>query len=610
MNRMSDDRQPPAFPSVGGPDSSHETDTTLFTSAEPFAGAERPAVESAESVPAEAVSNGRIGGRHRWAVAGVATIALIGVIGAFVLFSGPRPGTPSPVAHFAPADVTTYVEVRLDLPGDQRDRLAEFMSHFPGFADQASFERKLDETFNSMLRSSDSGLDWARDIEPWFDGQLAIFSSEPVETDSITAPQNMSIVAMVTDRTALEALIAQKMGDTTTVDEDYNGVVVRTVEDESGPGGSFAITDEALVVAISSDEVKAALDVRADRAPGLADDEFFLAQLGSLHADRLATVYFEHDPTVSIDPMDVPRGLPFDLPMGCASELTSAGAVRALAEVRAEGDRMTLTARARPSGTDGLPLPPNEPSVLSASMPSDTVAYFEMRQLGASISHRLGRLIDCIGGMEGGPDLGQLERFLGTSPESYFDFVDDAAVAVSFTDDEPTGGMIATVDDETVARTRVERLLTTIRALAGLGDSVAVTEQEHAGATLTVVTIAGGLSSEGLSSTSFAITVANGRLYMGMGDFVVQALDRTAGDSLAGNPRFSAALSAGGTISAGVGYLDLARLRTVAEAGMDPAGRTSYETDSRPFIEPLSHLAFIARTENDIVVSNVFLYVE
>ena len=610
MNRMSDDRQPPSFPSVGGSDSSRETDTTLFTSANPFADAERPAIETVERATAEPVSGGGIGGRYRWVVAAVATITVVGVIGAFVLFAVPRPGTPSPVAQFAPADVTTYVEVRLDLPGDQRDRLAEFMSHFPGFADQASFEPKLDETFNSMLRSSDSGLDWARDIEPWFDGQLAIFSSEPVETDSITSLQNMSIVAMVTDRAALEALIAQKMGDKTTVDEEYNGVVVRTVEDDVGPGGSFAITDEAVVVATSSDEVKAALDVRADRAPGLADDEFFLAQLGSLHADRLATMYFEHDPTVSIDGMDASSGLPIDLPVGCASELTSAGAVRALAEVRAEGDRMTLTARARPSVTDGLPLPPNEPSVLSASMPSDTLAYFEVRQLGASSSHRLGRLLDCISGMEGGPDLGRLETLLGTAPESYLDFVDDAAVAVTFADGDPAGGMVATVDDEAIARTRVERLLSAIRALAGLGDGIAVTEQEHGGATLTVITIEGGLSSEGLSSTSFAITVANGRLYLGMGDFVVKALDRTGGDSLSSNPKFSAAFSAGGTISAGIGYLDLARLRTLAEAHLDPADGMRYETESRPFIEPLSHVAFVARTENDIVVSNVFLYVE
>ena len=607
---MSDDRHPPSFPSVGGSGSSTETDTTLFTSAEPFAEAERPAVEAAEGAPAQPVSSRGVGGRYRWAVAAVATIAVVGIVGALFLFTGPRPGTPSPVAHFAPADVTTYVEVRLDLPGDQRDRLAEFMSHFPGFADQASFERKLDETFNSMLRSSGSGLDWARDIEPWLDGQLAIFSSEPLETDSITTPPKVSIVAMVTDRAALEALISQKMGDTTTIDEEYNGIVVRTVDEDPGPGGSFAITDEAVVLALSSDEVKAALDARADRAPALADDDFFLAQLGSLHTDRLATMYFEHDPTLSSDPLDAPSGLPIDLPMGCASELSSAGAVRAVAEVRAEGDRMTLTARARPSGTDGLPLPPNEPSVLSASMPSDTLAYFEMRQLGASISHRLGRLIDCISGTEGGPDLGRLEQFLGTAPESYFDFVDDAAVAVSFTDGEPTGGMIATVDDETVARTRLERLLTTIRALAGLGDGITVAEQEHGGARLTVVTLEGGLSPGGQESTSLAITVANGRLYIGLGDFVVQALDRTATDSLGSSAKFHAALSAGGGISAGIGYLDLARVRSLIEAEIDPGDRPTYETDSRPFIEPLSHLAFIGRTENDLIVSNVFLYVE
>jgi hypothetical protein len=243
-------------------------------------------------------------------------------------------------------------------------------------------------------------------------------------------------------------------------------------------------------------------------------------------------------------------------------------------------------------------------------MPADSVAYFEMRQLGVSISHHLGRLIDCVGGVEGGPDLGQLEQFLGTAPQNYFDFVDDAAVAVSFDGDKPTGGMIATVDDETVARTRVERLLTTIRGLAGMGGGITVTEQEHAGATLTVITVEGGLTSAGQDTMSFALTVANGKLYAGLGDFVTAALDRTAGDSLASNVKFSAALSAGGSTNAALGYFDVARLRALAETSMGPAALPGYETETKPFVEPFSHLSYVARTENDVVVSNVFLYVE
>ncbi len=603
---MSADRQPPAFPSVGGRNTSPDGETSIFS---PAAAAPSVGNEPLERAPAELVVRGGHGDRYRWGVAAVATLAVVVIVGALLLFAGSRSGTPSTVAHFAPADVTAYFEARLDLPGDQRDQLASFMSHFPGFADQASFELKLDETLNSMIRSTETGLDWARDIEPWFGGEVAIFGTEPVDPAMMTAPANMTIVLTVTDRAALESLIAQKLGDTSTSDEDFNGVTIRTIDQDEGPEMSFAVTDEAMVAGTGSDRVKAALDVRADRATGLADDEFFLRQLGSLHADRLATMYFAHEPSAT-DLPELPVGLPIDLPMGCAAELTSAGAIRAVAEVRAEGQAMTLSVRARPAPTEGLPLPPNEPSVLAASMPADSVAYFEMRQLGASISHRLGRLIDCIGGTEGGAALGQLEQFLGTAPESYLDFVDDAAVAVAFADGKPTGGLIATVDDETVARTRLERLLTTVRALAGLGGGISVSEEEHGAATLTVITFDGASAPMVPAETSLAITVANGRMYIGLRDFVVQALDRLPADSLSSNLKFSAALSAGGSTSAGLAYVDLGRARTIIEAGVDPALTTDYATDAQPFLAPFSHLSFVARTDGDVIVSNIFLYVE
>ena len=75
-------------------------------------------------------------------------------------------------AHYVPADTGAYAELRLDLPGDQKDNLASFMSHFPGFADQASFQQKLDETLNTVLQRAYPSLDWNTDVKPWFGGQV------------------------------------------------------------------------------------------------------------------------------------------------------------------------------------------------------------------------------------------------------------------------------------------------------------------------------------------------------------------------------------------------------------------------------------------------------
>ena len=51
-----------------------------------------------------------------------------------------------------------------------------------------------------------------------------------------------------------------------------------------------------------------------------------------------------------------------------------------------------------------------------------------------------------------------LQALIGTAPEDYFDFLQDAGLAVTSANDKVGVGFVATVDDENVARTRVERL--------------------------------------------------------------------------------------------------------------------------------------------------------
>ena len=80
----------------------------------------------------------------------------------------------STVAGYVPADSVAYGELRLDLPGDQRQEVGEFLSKFPGFADQAALETKLDEVLDRLLSESTDGKQtYSRDIKPWFDGELA-----------------------------------------------------------------------------------------------------------------------------------------------------------------------------------------------------------------------------------------------------------------------------------------------------------------------------------------------------------------------------------------------------------------------------------------------------
>ena len=60
----------------------------------------------------------------------------------------------STVLGYVPADTIVYGEVRLDLPGDQRAAVGEFLSKFPGFADQAALDTKLDEVLDQLVKDA------------------------------------------------------------------------------------------------------------------------------------------------------------------------------------------------------------------------------------------------------------------------------------------------------------------------------------------------------------------------------------------------------------------------------------------------------------------------
>ncbi|MEJ7697965.1 MAG: hypothetical protein WKF78_15455 [Candidatus Limnocylindrales bacterium] len=111
--------------------------------------------------------------RRRWLIAGSA-IALVAVLSAVALMTLTGPAPPATVMGYVPPNSVMYGEVRLDLPGDQRQQVGAFLSKFPGFADQAALESKLDEVLDRIVgEASANEQTFTRDIKPWFDGQVA-----------------------------------------------------------------------------------------------------------------------------------------------------------------------------------------------------------------------------------------------------------------------------------------------------------------------------------------------------------------------------------------------------------------------------------------------------
>ena len=155
-----------------------------------------PPIESTEpgaAAPAQAVqrdSGYTVTGRTRrstglrWAVAlvGVA-IVLVATAAVFALTAG-GPKISAAVGYM-PDNVVQYAEYRLDLPGDQRQKVAEFLSVFPGFKDQSTIDAKLDETFDKIVAAvSSNEQTYTADIKPWFGGIVAVGSSVPATGDT------------------------------------------------------------------------------------------------------------------------------------------------------------------------------------------------------------------------------------------------------------------------------------------------------------------------------------------------------------------------------------------------------------------------------------------
>jgi hypothetical protein len=89
-----------------------------------------------------------------------------------------------------------------------------------------------------------------------------------------------------------------------------------------------------------------------------------------------------------------------------------------------------------------------------------------------------------------------------------------------------------------------------------------------------------------------AFTVQDGLVVIGIGDaFVKSVIDTTAGDSLADQPRYRAALDRAGSSNTGQAYVDIAGLVGSSVPLMPADDRSSYEQELKPFIDPLAAFA-------------------
>ncbi|MGH2465503.1 MAG: DUF3352 domain-containing protein, partial [Candidatus Limnocylindrales bacterium] len=341
----------------------------------------------------------------RWAVAAVATTVVVvgSVLGVAVLSSAK---SASAVLPWAPADAMVYAEIRADMPGDQRANLLAFLSKFPGFADQTSFDAKADDGLDRLVkRLTDNKHDFSTEIKPWFGGQIG-FSVDGTDASS----PGVLVVVSVSDPVKAASWLKSVTPASWTHEVEGGLDLVESPAAAGEPRFAF-VPDGSVILAGSAAAVKTAVANGPTNA--LGDTAGFRAAANALNGDDLGSMfmnvksYFKLLSTAEAQMLtQVGSGaggpaMP-SLPAIDTSKLPDWVAVR----LQAESDHLVFDS-AFPT-VPGQPAQAARTSTLATELPASTIVQYELHDVGSLLK----RSVTQIEGQPGGPTAAQVDAAL------------------------------------------------------------------------------------------------------------------------------------------------------------------------------------------------------
>ena len=555
--------------------------------------------------------------RVRWLAAGVIVALIVGVSALATLsLTGSSPA--STVVGYVPADSVAYGELRLDLPGDQRQEVGEFLSKFPGFADQAALETKLDELLDRLLSESTDGKQtYTADIKPWFDGELA-FSMGPLPSDlaAVADPETATtkgralVLLSIKDEALAQTWFTDVLTETgvTTTQETYEGTKLTVFTDVqiAAAQAAFALVDGKVAIVGDIDSVKAAIDTNGSSP--LATSDAFEAASTSMAGDSLGFMFVDLrtvlDAALALTESAASAPPINDAMVGLVPEW-------AAFRLRVEGDALEMDS-AMPH-VEAAPGPSeNHANGVAAFAPPSTLALAAGNDVGATLLETMDiyrqdpAMAEALEGVEQAAGiLGGLEASVG--------WMGDTGILIAPSGSLVEGGIVSIPADAAAAR----QLLTTLRGFATLAGSqygVSVRDEDYSGTTITIIDLGTAEDLAGLAGLlggmplpdditsdlpadrieiSYAAT--DGVVVIGSSpEFVRHVLDAGAGRSLADEARYSAIVDRVGAEHTSVSFVDLAAVRALLEvhiADETPAERAEYEESIKPFLTPFDAFA-------------------
>jgi hypothetical protein len=539
-------------------------------------------------------------------VAGLVALVVVALsaAGLFVLVGS---SSNAVVAAWTPADAVAYVEIRGDLPGDQRQNLGRFLAHFPGFADQASLESKLDETLDKLVRKvSADKHDWTKEIKPWFGGQVAVsVSSFPTPatgaagagTDSARA---LLVVTQKDPAAAIAWLKSLETGPTT--DESYKGLTLLVYAPDHGPKIAATATNGVLLVGDEA-SVKAAVDRNGN--DGLGASKAFTSALAGISGDQVIRTYVDLKAYV-----DAVTKLAGTLAPGADVQKAM---LDKLPPWIAVGGRIESDALVSDLVSPVVPAAPridDHESTIAGHVPPSTVVLFEVHQFDKIFKAQLDQLRSNPGLADGlkqvedaASRLGGLDHLVG--------WIGDVGVVVTSDGTTPGGGLVI-VPNDGAAADKVVTELRNLVALAGLTSGITTRDEAYGSGTITTIDFGdltkltgGGGAALGLPLTGHAelsFTVQGGIVIVGAGpDWVKSIVDVKSGGSLAEQTRYKDAIHRVQAKNATSLFMDLAAVRKLAEPLISKMPQSNYTTEIKPYVQPFDLLVFASWTEGETI---------
>jgi hypothetical protein len=591
-------------------------------------GAYEPATDAAPAAQVVPPGTAAPGGRYRWAIAlGVVAVVVAATLFAISLFTGRAAN--AVVLGYVPSDSIMYGEARLDLPGDQRAAVGQFLSKFPGFADQSAIDTKIDEVLDRLVEgATDGDQTFSSDIKPWFGGELAFSVGALPDPGQLSAPDASAmdsgrflLLVSVKDEAAAKAWFDSAIASSgaTTSTEPYAGATLTLFAGDGEQQGAFALLNGKVAVAGDVASVRSAVDTKG--TGGFAAKPEFKAALDATTGDHVGFVYIAVRPLIEWSSQLSESAVPGGLDGGALAGFVPDWAAFAL---RVEGDGLVMeTLTAKP---EGAPATSARTSVVADHVPSNAVAL--------TISHDYGQgILKTLDTYRSDPNLkstidaiDQAIGFLGGA-DAAIGWIGDLGITVTRGDAGLEGGLIIVPTDRAAA----ERLFTSLRTLVSLGGEslgVSVRDEAYAGTTITIVDVGNaaelasqvGVSLDLFSSTplpegrvELAYAITDQVVVLGANPgFVRAVLDTTAATSIASTERYKALAARVGQGS-GIGFADLTGIREMIESAMtsaDAADRAEYEQNVKPFLVPLDALVGSTTVEGDVSRSTLIVTVK